>query len=240
MLFNINVKKYIDIYDDPQLKGQKLVDGRYNLPEFKEDLSYLKVIQDRNAFNKNLINFTSVKCNWEKLDCYQLKEKLFSLIDASGMDIYGASDGSVNLAHFGYASGNAESGTSTQPYYTLGQRKSGSDIGIWSIAEGYNTTASAPGSHAEGSQTVAEGMYSHAEGRKTTASNSESHAEGYNTTASGTFSHAQNEGTIAASYAQTALGKYNKSDTADAYAVIIGNGTSDSSRWCCCAGASIC
>ncbi len=80
MLFNINTKKYIDIYDDPQLKGQKLVDGRYNLPEFKEDLSYLKVIQDRNAFNKNLINFTSIKCNWEKLDCYQLKEKLFSLV----------------------------------------------------------------------------------------------------------------------------------------------------------------
>ncbi len=80
MLFNINVKKYIKIYDDPQLKGQKLVDGRYNLPEFKEDLSYLKVVQDRNAFNKNLINFKSIKCNWEKLDCYELKEKLFSLI----------------------------------------------------------------------------------------------------------------------------------------------------------------
>ncbi|MBR6163975.1 zinc ribbon domain-containing protein [bacterium] len=80
MLFNINAKKYIDIYDDPQLKGQKMVDGRYNLPEFKEDLSYLKVIQDRNAFNKNLINFTSIKCNWEKLDGYQLKEKLFSLV----------------------------------------------------------------------------------------------------------------------------------------------------------------
>lgn len=80
MLFNINVKKYIKIYDDPQLKGQKLVDGRYNLPEFKEDLSYLKVVQDRNAFNKNLINFKSIKCNWEKLDCYALKEKLFSVI----------------------------------------------------------------------------------------------------------------------------------------------------------------
>ena len=80
MLFNINVKKYIKIYDDPQLKGQKLVDGRYNLPEFKEDLSYLKVVQDRNAFNKNLIKFKSIKCNWEKLDSYALKEKLFSVM----------------------------------------------------------------------------------------------------------------------------------------------------------------
>ena len=55
-------------------------------------------------------------------------------------------------------------------------------------------------------------------------------AEGVASTASGMYSHAQNVGTTAASYSQTAIGKYNVADANDTYAFIIGNGTDDSHR----------
>lgn len=70
----------------------------------------------------------------------------------------------------------------------------------------------------EGSDTTASGNYSHAEGRDTTASGYASHAEGQYTTASGDYSHAE--------------GKYNIEDTANKYAHIIGNGTSNSRHNC--------
>jgi hypothetical protein len=63
--------------------------------------------------------------------------------------------------------------------------------GIYSHAEGRNTTASGSGSHAEGVGTTASGPGgSHAEGLETTASGYASHAEGLETTASGYASHA--------------------------------------------------
>ena len=89
---------------------------------------------------------------------------------------------------------------------------------------------------------TASGSRSHAEGRETTAIGDSSHAEGSETTASGYYSHAQNLGTKAAKRAQTALGTYNEEDTATTtthpsgtanygkYAVIVGNGTSNSAR----------
>lgn len=81
-------------------------------------------------------------------------------------------------------------------------RKSGSVVGAWSHAEGFDTTAS--------------GLYSHAEGDNTTASGGGSHAEGAGTKASGNDSHVE--------------GKYNIEDTTSKYAHIVGNGTSDTSR----------
>lgn len=114
--------------------------------------------------------------------------------------------------------------------------------GISSHAEGYYTTASGSSAHAEGYGTTASGMYSHAEGAGTTASRGYSHAEGYYTTASGMSSHAQNRGTYASKNAQTSLGTYNIKDTSTTtihpsgiasygqYAVIVGNGTSDTAR----------
>lgn len=126
------------------------------------------------------------------------------------------------------------------------------------VAEGYDTAASGLGSHAEGFTSVAEGTYSHAEGNAsyatgdashaegdgatasgdvshaegtgTEASGQYSHAEGRNTHATGQSSHAQNYGTIAASVAQTALGKYNVEDENGLYAVIVGNGTAGRNR----------
>lgn len=64
-------------------------------------------------------------------------------------------------------------------------------IGLYSHAEGYETTASGDRSHAEGWQTTASGGMSHAEGLGTTAYGINSHAEGQVTTASGACSHAE-------------------------------------------------
>ena len=52
------------------------------------------------------------------------------------------------------------------------------DIGEYSVAEGYQNTATGNISHAEGGYTTASGDFSHAEGRNTTASGEDSHAEG--------------------------------------------------------------
>lgn len=163
--------------------------------------------------------------------------------------------------------------------YTFGKRDTNNSIGAFSIAEGYNTTASGHYSHAEGQDTEASGNSSHAEGASSTASGNmshaegggsvasedcahaeglattasgrnshaegdnthatsvASHAEGSGTTASGKYSHAQNLGTITQRKSQTTIGEYNIADTngsnstlRGAYALIVGNGTSNSAR----------
>ena len=101
-------------------------------------------------------------------------------------------------------------------YFTFGKRRINSAIGKYSLAEGYNVEAS--------------GDYSHAEGANAIASAKEAHAEGNNTRATGDYSHAQNFYTKAASDYQTSMGKYNVEDSADTYAVIVGNGTADNAR----------
>ena len=85
-------------------------------------------------------------------------------------------------------------------------------------------------SHAEGSNTAAKGECSHAEGSFTTASNFNSHAEGTGTTASAYSSHAEGSYTKASGDRQHVQGKYNKEDTANKYAHIVGNGTSNDNR----------
>ena len=62
---------------------------------------------------------------------------------------------------------------------TIGSRKSGEPVGLGSLANGGDTTASGDFSHAEGRRTTASGHFSHAEGNLTTASGNYSHAEGY-------------------------------------------------------------
>lgn len=112
---------------------------------------------------------------------------------------------------------------------TFGRRATGSDTGAMSTALGDRVEASGLYSYAEGSQTKATGRYSHAEGRMTEAF-AMSHAEGVGTKAINSATHAQNDHTIAASDSQTALGRYNVEDANGTYAVIVGNGTSDSAR----------
>ena len=165
-------------------------------------------------------------------------------IATSGLHVYQRVSGvDTSIAHLGYGAGNdSGGGTSDAPYYTLGRRTG--TVGNWSVAEGLQTVASGADSHSEGYLTDAAGNFSHAEGSSTAASGSASHAEGGNTRAYGNFSHAegsscwasahfshaQNLYTRAASEAQTAIGKYNVSDSADTYALIIGNGTADNAR----------
>ena len=133
---------------------------------------------------------------------------------STGFDVYGG-NGTVNLAHIGYESGTAESGTAIAPYYTFGTRKSGSTFGNYSMAEGYNIEASGYVSHAEGNRTIASGLASHAEGwanqgYNITASGDGSHAEGYavykNVLASADGSHAEGSGTTASGFASHAEG----------------------------------
>ena len=142
--------------------------------------------------------------------------------EASGSQSH--AEGQYTVAS-GYAS-HAE-GCGTQTYKIVAS-------GDGSHAEGDarygDVTASARAAHAEGSATTASGGVSHAEGTQTTASGTNSHAEGQATTASGGNSHAGGFHTIAASYNQTALGRWNVIDTNSTYAVIVGNGTSDSAR----------
>lgn len=102
--------------------------------------------------------------------------------------------------------------------------------GAYTSAFGLDTRAHGDYSIAEGSNTVALGYASHAEGTLTNASGDSSHSEGRASNASGVYSHAQNYGTDASGFAQTALGRYNASDPSGNYAVIIGNGSSNSSR----------
>lgn len=112
---------------------------------------------------------------------------------SGGLDVttYDTDNNDVEIAHLGYGEGNAQSGTATAPYYTLGVRLSGSTVGNYSMAEGYDVTSNQYASHAEGWETTAGGYASHAEGWSTTASGHESHAEGYKTTSSGSGSHAE-------------------------------------------------
>lgn len=100
----------------------------------------------------------------------------------------------------------------------------------YSHAEGHRSIADGECSHAEGYLSTTYGQASHAEGYDTSTYAQAAHAEGLTTRAEGQASHAQNIGTEAVSTAQTALGKYNARDANNRYAVIIGNGTSDSAR----------
>ena len=103
-------------------------------------------------------------------------------------------------------------------------------FGAFSVTEGDGCQASGDNSHAEGEGSKAIGLTSHTEGKSTIARGSMSHAEGYASKANGYCSHAQNYATIADSSSQTAIGKFNISDSDNTYSFIIGNGTSGSYR----------
>ena len=137
-------------------------------------------------------------------------------------------------------------------------KKEGTTVGANSFAVGSNVEASGESSHAEGSYTTASGSYSHAEGNHSIASSDWAHAEGYSTTASGKYSHAEGnsatasgesshaegsyskassdwshaEGYYTRAYSQYqhVQGKYNIEDTANKYAHIVGNGTTNANR----------
>ena len=107
----------------------------------------------------------------------------------------------------------------------------------------YGIVASGRGAHAEGfgyksthdtadtaNMVEAIGQGAHAEGSSTKAVSDSAHAEGKYTKANSNYSHAEGIYTIASSSAQHVQGKYNIEDTANIYADIVGNGSSDSAR----------
>ena len=101
-------------------------------------------------------------------------------------------------------------------------RKSDTDIGNYSHAEGFSTTASEHSAHAEGSLTIASGMQSHAEGALTIASGYVSHVEGYHTIAQGQNQHV--EGTY--NIPSGKISAYAEND----YVHIVGNGKTENLR----------
>lgn len=114
-------------------------------------------------------------------------------------------------------------------------RKSGTEIGRNSHAEGSSTAASGNSAHAEGSNTTASGSYSHTEGDYTKASASSSHAEGSGTVAYGVYSHTEGNGTTASGKSTHVQGEYNidqggNNVSRSIYAHIVGNGTSNLNR----------
>ena len=124
---------------------------------------------------------------------------------------------------FVYVSYRGPMRTGESKAYTLGYRMANSDIGVMSLVEGMNNTASGWAAHAEGFMSSATGAGAHAEG---------GWSNGWLTsrggTASGKASHAQNTGTVAASDDQTAMGRYNDNDPN--HALEVGNGSSDRAR----------
>lgn len=126
------------------------------------------------------------------------------------------------------------------------------NMGLYSTAIGFNTTASGVSSTALGNFTKASGLYSTASGynttaggdgssafgASTTASGDLSTALGMYTTASGTYSTALGAFTTAESGFETALGRYNTDYTpastngwsATDRLFVIGNGTDDNAR----------
>ena len=111
--------------------------------------------------------------------------------------------------------------------------------GVYSHAEGEDSSAYGYTAHAEGSGTVAEGEYSHAEGQSTFAGGNFSHAEGYIAFAGGEASHAEGNNTTAIGKYIHVQGKFNIEDGTliDGIPVeeltlahIVGNGESEDAR----------
>lgn len=105
---------------------------------------------------------------------------------------------------------------------------SGTAYGIYSHAEGENTTTFSSGAHAEGGNTKAQGIYSHAEGLENVAQAGFSHAGGWysRSLAQGSFVHGYYLQAVAEN--QAVFGKYNNNDFNSLF--LIGNGTSDNAR----------
>jgi trimeric autotransporter adhesin len=90
--------------------------------------------------------------------------------------------------------------------YVEGERWNDASIGYYSVATGYNTTASGDGSTSMGYSTTASGVLSTAMGANTTASGYVSTAMGIGTTASESYSTAMGFGTRASGNFSTAMG----------------------------------
>lgn len=132
-------------------------------------------------------------------------------ISSSGIEFKCRVDSSTtwNLANIEFRNAYGNHTIAKSPTFTFGVRASGG-YGQYSFVVGSSNKASELLSTAFGLGTTASEQCAFAEGWGTTASGTASHASGYMTTASGSY--------------QTVIGKYNATDTNQAF--IIGNGSS--------------
>ena len=133
----------------------------------------------------------------------------------------------VETNALGDASHSEGAYTTAEGLYTHSEGCNTHAKGDFSHAEGNGAKANGNNSHAEG-KGFANNNYTHAEGYNTYATGEYSHAEGGNTTASGQYSHAGGTNTIANGFAQTAIGKYNATESDKLF--IVGNGDNESTR----------
>ena len=143
--------------------------------------------------------------------------------------VAGDSYGDTYLTGLDYANGSSGNNT-LYGFDRLCSNSCALDKGEYSIAIGYQTTASGAISHAEGYQTTASGRFSHAEGNVTIALKDYSHAEGYQTTASGDMSHAEGLSSLANGTCSHAEGwatkAYGESAHSEGYVTIASGGHS--------------
>ena len=107
---------------------------------------------------------------------------------AIGVSAYSLNNGSIAVGYQTSSIGGW--GSYAEGYRTVAS-------GMFSHAEGMQSTTDGTGSHAEGDRTSAVYNYAHAEGSKTLASAMQSHAEGICTSATGANSHAEGNTTLA-------------------------------------------
>ena len=164
---------------------------------------------------------------------------LTPVVADEGAEIYNDYDGNIATGLYASASGYKTQATGdyahSNGWWTRAVGQCSNAEGLLSVAngnfahaEGTRTKATANNAHSEGDLTTASGRQSHAEGSETLASGFCSHSEGSKTKATNYYAHAEGLGTIAAGRNQTAMGKYNISDTTSLF--IVGNGASNTSR----------
>lgn len=160
-------------------------------------------------------------------------------VAAVGAEIYNDYDGNIAIGEYAIAHGYRTQAignySHSSGWWTKASGLCAEATGLLSVssgnyahAEGTRTKATANNAHSEGDLTVASGRQAHSEGNKTTASGFCAHSEGAETKATGYYAHSEGLGTIAAGKNQTAMGKYNVSDTSSL--LIVGNGASDTAR----------
>jgi YadA head domain repeat (2 copies) len=124
--------------------------------------------------------------------------------------IYYGADGDLPLGESGLKQSSNFFYDPVKYAFRAGQATGGEwndqSVGEWSVAMGYNTTASGNFSTAMGIDTIARGAFSTAMGNSTTARGLNSIAMGKNTTASGDRSTAMGEASNAAGLISTAMG----------------------------------
>lgn len=232
-------KDITDLQSNDRKVGQKIVTANANYPLLLAQSSQTADTTGFTYFDSGVYLNPSTNKIYADIDGTATKAKQ----DASGNVITSTYMTKANPTGTGSFSLNRAASTTTgdysfaEGYSTTASAKAShaegehtDATGYAAHAEGISTTASGQNSHAEGNWSTASALSAHAEGTYTVASGKQSHAEGQNSEATGVNSHAEGHHTLAAGDAQHAQGKYNIKDTANTYAHIVGNGTSDTSR----------